>query len=129
MSEVDIPLNLAQLRLKDGFRSLAEDPFALSSTLGDPESCVAALTEPRNVSAVKKQIKVADNSWLVEFFEAGGLEGLWEVMEASSSLTDHPRPMSLLRYVECAKALLAHPDAVDSVIRSPKKYVRRLLLC
>ena len=127
MSEVDIPLNLAQLRLKDAFRSLGEDPTSLS-TYNDPESCVAALGEPRALSAVKKQIRQADNAWIIEFFEAGGIEGIWDIMEASSS-AQYPRPMSLLRCVECAKALLAHPDAVDGVIRSSNKYVRRLLMC
>ena len=129
MSEVDIPLNLAQLRLKDDFRSLDDTLSMGHGPLSDPETCVAALREPRSISAVRKQIKQADNSWLVEFFEAGGMDGIWDVMEASYSPDLPPRPMALLRCVECAKALLAHPDAVDSVIRSTKKYVARLLIC
>ena len=128
MSEVDIPLNLAQLRLRDGFKSLGEDPLSISSSLSNPESCVAALSDPRNMSAVKRQLKQADNSWMVEFFEAGGIDGIWDAMEASCSV-DYPRPMALLRCVECAKALLTRPDAVDTVVRSSKKYVRRLLMC
>ncbi len=127
MSEVDIPLNLAQLRLKDAFRSLCEDPTSMSM-YNDPESCVAALREPRTLPAVKKQIKQADTAWMIEFFEAGGIEGIWDIMEASCTV-QYPRPMSLLRCVECAKALLGHPDAVDYVIRSANKYVRRLLMC
>lgn len=128
MSEVDIPLNLAQLRLKDEFKSFEDPPPFISTNLDDPESCVAALREPRCITSIKKRLKQADNSWIIEFFEAGGLEGVWDILEASASV-DYPRPMFLVRCMECAKALLTHPDAVDTVIRSNKKYVRRLLMC
>ena len=131
MTEVDLPLHLAQLRLGDAFRSLEDS--TLTSVLvenfhSDPEACVAALSEPRSISAVKKRIKQADNSWIIEFFEAGGIDGIWDVLESCAN-ADHPRLMSLLRGVECAKALLSHPDAVDRIIRSSSGYVKRLLMC
>ena len=125
MSDVDLPLNLAQLRLQEQFRSLDEGGSLLDEC--NPEFCVAALREPWHISAVKRMIRQADYSWIIEFFEAGGIDGLWDALEASA--TGYPRPTSLLRCIECTKALLSHPNAIDKIVRSQsEKYVKRLLL-
>ena len=119
-------LKLARLSIENQFCSL-DDTVSLQCL--DPESCVQALRDPWQVTGVKKQIRFADSSWLRSFLDAGGLDALWDTLEACST-GDVLRPTALLRCTECAKALLSHPDALEYLISrsSTMKYVDRLLL-
>ena len=90
-------LKLARLSIENQFCSL-DDAGSLQCL--DPESCVQALRDPWQVTGVKKQILLADASWLRSFLDAGGLDALWNTLEALACSTgDILRPTALLRCI------------------------------
>ena len=95
----------------------------------DPLTCVQELRDPARISAIKKRLRQedVDEEWMSVFLQEGGLQAVWDVMEACGR---HEPPMvtAQLKCVECIKAIITRPTALDYMIRAEEKYIHRLVM-
>ena len=95
----------------------------------DPLACVQQLRDPTRISVVKKRLRQpdVDEEWIGEFLQEGGLQAIWDVLEACGR-HDPPKTTAQLNCVECIKAVLTRPTAMDLMLRAEEKFVHRLVL-
>ena len=95
----------------------------------DPLTCVQELRDPARISAIKKRLRQedVDEEWMSVFLQEGGLQAVWDVMEACGR---HEPPMitAQLKCVECIKAVITRPTALDYMIRAEERYIHRLVM-
>ena len=85
----------------------------------DPRDCVEQLRDCRNISAVKKVVQGADESWTEQFVEEGGLAAILDCLSVLGerevdSLSD---AMPQVEVVSCLKAVLNCRYGLDCVVR------------
>ena len=122
-------VNLAEhLSLNHQFQSIGYDSFIDGSSL-DPTACVQQLRDPARISVVKKRLRQRDldEEWIGEFLQEGGLQAIWDALEVCGR-HDPPKTTAQLKCVECIKAVLTRPTAMDFMLRAEDKFVHRLVL-
>ena len=121
-------VNLAEhLSINHQFQSIGYDSLDRSS-LGPAES-VQQLRDPTRISDVKKRLRQpdVDEEWISEFLHEGGLQAIWDLLEACGR-HDPPKTTAMLKCVECIKAVVTRPTAMDYMLRAEDKFVHRLVL-
>ena len=94
--------------------------FSLSSFEGsDPELCITLFKNTQNFIGLKTRIKSADQKWMEEFLEQGGLETVF------SSLVGLGMPKVTYTFIDavrqlecmgCIKAIMNHPFGMEYAI-------------
>ena len=85
----------------------------------DPRQCVAQLRDCSNISAVKRVVQAADETWTEEFIEEGGLTAILDCLSVLGerevdSLSDAVPQVEL---VSCLKAVLNCRYGLDCVVK------------
>ena len=112
-----------------------KEAFLPSTVLGqesiDPESCAHEFYQCRNLFALKRVLRQADQEWMEGFLGCGGLVAIFDAIsvlggkEVGSVADTVPQ----LECVECLKAVMNSPYGLECVIRSSsEKFVNKLVL-
>ena len=125
--EKALSTKLAELSRLRGMKTIDEDSRNMG--LDDPLACVQELRDPTRISDVKKRLRQpdVDEEWISEFLHEGGLQALWDLLEACSR-HDPPKTLAQLKCVECIKTVVTRPTAMDFMLRAEDKFVQRLVL-
>ena len=105
-----------------------ESPLA-SIEGADAELTLALFKNSLNYIGLKNRIKTADEKWIEEFLEQGGLETIFDTLSALSSkgfcsLMD---AVQQLECVRCIKAIMNHPFGIEYVIMIGNAFVNKLV--
>jgi len=93
--------------------------FSLASFEGsDPELCITLFKNTLNFIGLKTRIKSADQKWMEEFLEQGGLETVFSSlvglgMKITYTFIDAVRQLECMG---CIKAIMNHPFGMEYVI-------------
>lgn len=106
----------------------AESPLA-SIEGADAELTLSLFKNSLNYIGLKNRIKTADEKWIEEFLEQGGLDTIVETLSALSrkgfcSLMD---AVQQLECVRCIKAIMNRPFGIEYVIMTGDKFVNKLV--
>jgi len=93
-----------------------------------PETCLELFEATLNFIALKNRVQKADQKWIEEFLEQGGLEKVFETLAMISNkdslgLSDAMRE---LECVQCIKSIMNHQFGMEYVIRAEKKFIYKL---
>ena len=106
----------------------AESPLA-SIEGADAELTLSLFKNSLNYIGLKNRIKTADQKWVEEFLEQGGLETIFDTLSALSSkgfcsLMD---AVQQLECVRCIKAIMNRPFGIEYVIVVGNTFVNKLV--
>lgn len=117
------------LKKRNSYNSIrAESPRA-SIEGADAELTLSLFKHSLNYIGLKNRIKTADQKWIEEFLDQGGLETIFDTLSALSSkgfcsLMDAVQQLECIR---CIKAIMNHPCGIEYVIMIGNKFVSRLV--
>jgi len=93
--------------------------FSIASFEGsDPEFCITLFKNTRNFTGLKTRIKSADQKWMEEFLELGGLETVFWSLAGLGMKTIYTfiDPVRRLECMGCIKAIMNHPYGMEYAI-------------
>ena len=117
------------LRRRSAYNAIrAESPLA-SIEGADAELTLSLFKTSLNYIGLKKRIKTADQKWIEQFLEHGGLETIFETLSMLSSkgfcsLMD---AVQQLECVRCIKAIMNRPFGIAYVIMIGNTFVNKLV--
>ncbi len=97
----------------------------------DPESCVRQFYRCRQLPVLRKALRHADQAWMEEFLEWGGLVAIFDALSALAKKRMHSviDAIPQLECVECLKAVMNSPYGLEFMINSGSdKFVHKLVL-
>ena len=103
----------------------------LAST--DPESCVQEFHRCRNLRALRKILREADQLWTEQFLHHGGLTAIFAALsilrkkEAKTGAKDDAVSMLQCEAIECLKAAMNSVYGLEYVISSSERFVDSLV--
>ena len=115
---------------KNNLSKAGSPPRSVVSLEGtDPELCLSLFKNCFNFVGLKNRIKSADQKWIEEFLEQGGLETVFDTLAALSnkgfcSLMDAVQQLECIR---CIKAIMNHPFGIEYVVVIGDQFVNRLV--
>jgi len=115
---------------KHSFGKGGSPPRSIVSLEGtDPELCLSLFKNCFNFVGLKNRIRSADQKWIEEFLEQGGLETVFDTLAALSkkgfcSLMD---AVQQLECIHCIKAIMNHPCGIEYVVVIGDQFVNRLV--
>ena len=108
---------------------LQRGSFSVLSFQGsDPELCLSLFNNTLNFIGLRKRLKKADQKWIEEFLERGGLDSLLNSLSQLSSrrvytFTD---AIKQLECIGCIKDVMNHPFGMEYVVMTGGKSVNKI---
>ena len=95
----------------------------------DAELCLTLFKTSLNFTGLEHRIKSADQKWIEEFLEQGGLEMVFDALTALSNkgLSNLLDVVKQLECVRCIKSIMNHPFGIEYVIVTGDRFVSRLV--
>ena len=95
----------------------------------DAELCLTLFKSSLNFSGLEHRIKSADQKWIEDFLEQGGLEMVFDALTALSNkgLSSLLDVVKQLECVRCVKAIMNHPFGIEYVVITGDRFVNRLV--
>ncbi|XP_065896679.1 inverted formin-2-like isoform X3 [Dysidea avara] len=95
----------------------------------DAELCLTLFKSSLNFSGLEHRVKSADQKWIEDFLEQGGLEMVFDALTALSNkgLSSLLDVVKQLECVRCIKAIMNHPFGIEYVIVTGDQFVNRLV--
>lgn len=116
-----------------GFRKVREAFLSENVDLqdADPEACVQQFYRCRQLPQLKKILRHANQQWMEEFLEKGGLVAIFDALSAlaNQQMLSMGDALPQLECVECLKAVMNSPYGLDFMIHSGNdRFVNKLVL-
>jgi len=107
----------------------AESSLGASIEGADAELTLNLFKTSLNYIGLKNRIKTADQKWIEEFLEQGGLETILDALSALSGkgFCSFMDAVQQLECVRCIKAIMNHPFGIEYVIMMGEKSVNKLV--
>lgn len=107
---------------------LVESPVG-SLEGADAELTLSLFKNSLNYIGLKNRIKTADQRWIEEFLEQGGLEAIFDTLSAltSKGFCSFMDAVQQLECVRCIKAIMNHPFGIEYVIMMGDTFVNKLV--
>jgi len=104
-------------------------PSAVSYGGADAELCLNLFKSSLNFSGLEQRIQSADQKWIEDFLEQGGLEMVFDALTALSNkgLSSLVDVVKQLECVRCIKAIMNHPFGIEYVVVTGDRFVNRLV--
>jgi len=106
----------------------AKKSSSVSYEGADAELCLTLFKNSLNFSGLEHRIKSADQKWIEDFLEQGGLEMVFDALTAlnNKGLTSLLDVVKQLECVRCIKAIMNHPFGIEYVVFTGDQFVIRL---
>ena len=107
----------------------AKQSSSVSYEGANAELCLNLFKNSLNFSGLERRIKSADQKWIEDFLEQGGLEMVFDALTALSNkgLTSLLDVVKQLECVRCIKAIMNHPFGIEYVVVTGDQFVNRLV--
>ena len=108
---------------------LQKGSFSVLSFQGsDPELCLNLFNNTLNFIGLKKRLKSANQKWIEEFLERGGLDSLLNCLSQLSSrrIYTFMDAIKQLECIGCIKDVMNHPFGMEYVVMTGGKSVNRI---
>jgi len=114
--------------ITDGVKRQSSIP-SVSYEGADAELCLNLFRSSLNFSGLEQRIKSADQKWIEDFLEQGGLEMVFDALTALSNkgLASLVDVVKQLECVRCIKAIMNHPFGIEYVVVTGNRFVNRLV--
>ena len=108
---------------------LQKGSFSVLSFQGsDPELCLSLFNNTLNFIGLKKRLKKADQKWIEEFLERGGLDSLLNALSQFSNRRVYTFTDAVKQFecIGCIKDVMNHPFGMEYVVMTGGKSVNKI---
>ena len=94
----------------------------------DPELCLSLFNNTQNFIGLKKRIKTADQKWIEEFLERGGLDSVLHSLSRLSNkrIYTFTDAIKQLECISCIKGIMNHPFGMEYVVMTGGKSINKI---
>ena len=106
-----------------------ENSFSVFNFQGsDPELCLSLFNNTQNFIGLKKRIKTADQKWIEEFLERGGLDSVLHSLSRLSNkrIYTFTDAIKQLECISCIKGIMNHPFGMEYVVMTGGKSINKI---
>ena len=108
---------------------LQKGTFSVLSFQGsDPELCLSLFNNTMNFNGLKKRLQTANQKWIEEFLERGGLDSMLNYLSQLNSKRTYTFVDALkqLECIGCVKHIMDHPIGMEYVVMTGGKSVNTI---